>query len=359
MEQKNRLKESREELQAVFDGIGDGISVIDRGFNIRRVNRGVLEVFNKSGFSDIMGRKCYAEYFGEEKVCDGCPALSAIEKGKANHLTRVLRKGDKDTVFDIYAFPLTGRDGTVGGVIEHIRDMSDRLNLEGQVLRYERLAGAGELAMGLAHEIRNPLSNISASAQLCLGKYGVNEQLKRYLKVILRNSGNANRIVKDLLDFARPSEIVLKPGQVEKVIKRACSLVRGRVSRDRVRLVKRVSRRLPKVMLDEKRLEGAFLNFILNALDALSRGGSLIVATYLDTLAREVVVTFTDTGVGIPEENVSRVFDPFFTTKKSGTGLGLSICHHIIARHNGSIRIKSEAGKGTEVTVRLPVYGKD
>ena len=148
---------------------------------------------------------------------------------------------------------------------------------------------------------------------------------------------------------------MLKAGSVSKVLESACALVKTRCMKQRVRLYKKWPQRLPMVMLDARRLAGAFLNLILNALDAMPEGGSMIVASYLHKQANKLVVTFTDTGDGISAENIPNIFDPFFSTKKSGVGLGLSIAHHIITHHNGTILINSKQGIGTEVTVSFPV----
>lgn len=356
VEAENRLKEHRDRLQAVFDGIGDGISVIDRDFNIKRVNREILRIFKKKDFSDVLGRKCYEVYLQADKACDDCPAQRSFKDGNKGQLSKVWGGRSREKrVFDISTFPILDSNDDVAQVIEYFRDNTGMLKLEEQILRYERLAGVGELAMGIAHELRNPIGNINASVQFCLDKYAVDKKLKRHLRVILRNSESANRIVKDLLDFAKPDDIVLRAGSVSKALESACALVKTRCLKQRVRLYKKWPQRLPMVMLDARRLAGAFLNLILNALDAMPEGGSMIVASYLNKQANKLVVTFTDTGDGISAENIPNIFDPFFSTKKNGVGLGLSIAHHIITHHNGTILIDSKQGIGTEVTVGFPV----
>jgi signal transduction histidine kinase len=123
-----------------------------------------------------------------------------------------------------------------------------------------------------------------------------------------------------------------------------------------VRLIKKLSRRLPQIFLDEKFLKEAFLNLILNAVEAMPRGGRLAITAYYDHNAEEIVTTFCDSGCGITEDNLSRIFYPFFTTKKEGTGFGLSLARQVIELHKGKIHIESKPDYGTEVTVRLPVY---
>jgi len=166
------------------------------------------------------------------------------------------------------------------------------------------MAGIGELAAGIAHEIRNPLGNISASAQLCLSKQMQSEQFKKHMRLILRNSRSANKIIQDLLNFARPSEMIFNPGQISTVITRVCSLAKARCIKQNVRLSKRVSRRMPKIMMDEKRLEQVFLNFIINSLDSMGTGGRLFISAYPEE--KEMIVRFLDTGVGIPDKDMDK-----------------------------------------------------
>ncbi|MBU1614111.1 PAS domain-containing sensor histidine kinase, partial [bacterium] len=212
---------------------------------------------------------------------------------------------------------------------------------------------------GIAHEIRNPLGNITAAAQFCLDKYKLHQLARKHLKIILRNAENANKIVKDLLDFARPTEISFKLGHISEVISSACNLVKARCSRQRVRLTRRCSRQLPQVLLDEKQLEAAFLNFILNALEAMPNGGRLTITAYPDSQNNEVEVRFSDTGEGISEEKLNEIFTPFFTTKEEGVGLGLCLAHQVISYHKGKINIKSKVGQGTEVKVMLPILREE
>jgi len=356
IELEHKLKEVKNKLQTIFDNISDGISVIDNEHKISRVNRGILKTFNKRDFSDLIGKKCFAEYHGCDSICENCPAEKTFEDGNIHHVTRMCHGVDKGrAVLDISTFPIKDDKGEVIQVIEYMKNVTDIVKLEDQLLYQERLAGIGELAAGIAHEIRNPLGNIAASAQFCLNKYKLHELARKHLRIILKNAENANRIVKDLLDFAKPSEISFQLAHIGEVIDSACNLVKTRCSKQRVRLTKRLSRRLQRVVLDEKRLEAAFLNFILNALDAMPDGGRMVVTAHPDFRDDEVVISFSDTGSGIPQENLNRIFNPFFTTKEDGIGLGLCLAQQIISSHKGKLNIESRVDQGTEVTVRLPI----
>ena len=245
-----------------------------------------------------------------------------------------------------------------GYVNSYASDITELKKVVDQLLFQERLAVMGELAAGIAHEIRNPLGSIAASSQFVLGKYKLTGQVKKHLKIIIKNSENANRIIKDLLDFAKPREISFKPGHIGEVINSACNLVKARCAKQRVRLKRKWSRRIPHILLDEKQLEEAFLNFILNALDAMPSGGSLMINANLDFQTNDIIVSFLDTGSGISPENINKLFTPFFTTKEEGVGLGLAVARNIIKSHKGRINIESKVGQGTEVVVRLPFQGE-
>ncbi|MCK4307460.1 PAS domain-containing sensor histidine kinase, partial [candidate division WOR-3 bacterium] len=241
------------------------------------------------------------------------------------------------------------------GAVFNTRDITRRREMENQLLRSERMAGVGELAAGIAHEIRNPLGNISASAQFCLSKYKLNEEIKQYLEIIVRNSENAGKIIKELLDFANPREISLKVENICEVVDSVIKLTNTKCVVSRVQIIKRCSRKLPQILLDKKRLEEAFLNCIINAVEAMPNGGDLTVTAHPDPKSNEIVVTFLDTGNGISEENLKKIFDPFFTTKEDGVGLGLCLVHQIITAHKGKVHIESKVGRGTKLVVRLPI----
>lgn len=354
LELESQISEISTRFRAIIDGIGDGISIIDKEFNIVRVNKAILDMFRVSDFSEVLGKKCYRAYYRRDMPCGDCPAEKTFLEGTKNHSTIIRRDGKEKKICDISIFPIKDAEG-VGSVIEYVRDITGRINLEDQLLHSERLAGVGELAAGIAHELRNPLSTITSSIQLCLKKYEITDGVKRHLTIILRNSENANRTISELLDFAKPCDMSFKPDNVSRVVEKVCNLVQSRCARQSVRVRKKMQKGMPELILDEKRLESSFMNFMLNSLDAMPEGGTITVSAYYDERKDEIAVSFADTGEGIPAENMGRIFDPFFTTKRKGTGLGLSLAHNFIACHKGRIGVKSGAGKGTEINVRFPV----
>jgi PAS domain S-box-containing protein len=351
-----KIKLSKQKLQVAFDGMKDGIMIVDQNYEILMANSGILRIFNKNNFSDLIGTSCFSELYENKEICEMCPVHEVFKIGEPYDVTKIYHgKGTEKIILDISSLPIKDANGKVTEVIVYKKDVTDKINLEDQLISQERIAAIGELASGIAHEIRNPLGNISASVQYCLSKYKFPKDVKKYLKIVLKNSENANRVIKDLLNFAKPRKISFKMGDIGKVINNSCDLIKAKCLSQGVRLICRLPKRLPQILLDEKRLIEVFSNIILNALDAIPNGGRLTVMAYGDFQNNEVVVSFLDTGKGIPEENLNKIFDPFFTTKTDGIGLGLCLALQVINDHKGKINIESKIDYGTEVIIRLPI----
>lgn len=226
---------------------------------------------------------------------------------------------------------------------------------QNELIHHEKLAALGRFSSGIAHEIRNPLANISALAQIVLRRAKIDGKMKQHLKYILANTEIANKIIQDLLNFASPEDIVFQPGDLGKVINRLCNIVRQRCENHSVKLVKEISPSMPKILLNEKKLNTAFMNFISNSLDAMPQGGKLYINACRDNMTNDVKVTFEDTGSGISQEYMDKIFEPFFTTKDTGTGLGLSLAYQVIRSHSGRMDIQSKTNEGTKIIVKFPI----
>ncbi len=224
-----------------------------------------------------------------------------------------------------------------------------------RMLRADRLATIGELAAGAAHEIRNPLTAIKSSLQYLETK-SRDEKAKRLLNTALEETGRIEGILSGLLSFSRPSEIKKEPHDLAACLEESLELVSFQARQQKIK----ISKAFPPSPLfpnsDKSQLKQLFLNLFINSIQSMNGGGELkLEVTSSD--GRNVLIAVSDTGEGIPEENLDRVFDPFFTTKKGGTGLGLSICYGIVKSHNGEIEVRSQAGQGTTVLVKLPLHG--
>lgn len=232
-------------------------------------------------------------------------------------------------------------------------EIHERERLESQIRIAERLAATGELAAGIAHEIRNPLSVIHSTVQYCSSKYQDDEEMAQLLQMILQETERANNTITSLLKLSQP-DISLKQGNLLEVIQDTGALIKSECKKNNTNLSMQLPPYLPPVLLDKNQLKSVFLNILLNSLDAMPNGGELLIKMYQD--AGKIIVQISDTGIGIKKEDIDKVFKPFFTTKPGGTGLGLSLAYQIIKSHNGEMEISSTPDQGTTVTLRFPVF---
>jgi signal transduction histidine kinase/NAD-dependent dihydropyrimidine dehydrogenase PreA subunit len=223
----------------------------------------------------------------------------------------------------------------------------------------EKMSSLGQMAAGVAHEINNPLAGALVYIRLLLKKLSQKEpqrdEFDRYLTSIEKEIVRCSRIIRNLLDFARPKEPLFKTTLLNDVLNDSVDLLRHQVELSNVSLIYRLSETLPPVLADPDQLRQVYVNIILNALQAMPDGGTLTITTDATGDGNEVWVSFTDTGCGIPKENIGKLFTPFFTTKgeKKGVGLGLAVVHGIIKNNNGKISVASEVGKGSTFTITM------
>jgi len=233
------------------------------------------------------------------------------------------------------------------------KEIEERKDLQNQLMRSERLAGVGELAAGIAHEIRNPLGNISSSAQICLSKFEHPKEVEQFLKIIQEDSDKANSIIKGLLDFANPRDVKFKKGSLLNVLNNVIKRIDARCQEKNIEVDLKIKGDIKELDIDAKWLEQAFLNLAVNAINAMPEGG--ILKFKIAQLTKEIKVICEDNGHGISKENLTKIFDPFFTTREDGVGLGLSLTHQIFEDHQGTIQIDSEENVGTKVVVKIPM----
>ena len=246
-----------------------------------------------------------------------------------------------------------------GGTLEaKVRERTEELaRMQVRMAQSERLASLGMLAAGVAHEINNPLGGILALTSLVLEDMPPTEPGRRNLEEVVRQAGRCGGIVRGLLEFSRQSKADMELLRIEAVIDNTLDLVGTQAAFFNVRVEKDIEPDLPPIIADRAQLSQVFLNLIVNAVQAMDERGALTVTIRAVDARSAVEVAIADTGRGIPSEDLDRVFDPFFTTKTDGqgTGLGLSIAYGIVTRHQGTITVESQVGRGTTFRVRLPV----
>ena len=248
-----------------------------------------------------------------------------------------------------------------------VRDVSRIRQLEDEVRRGETLAAAGRMAVGVAHEIRNPLGAIRGAVQLLARELGDDPRWREYTDVLTKEVDRVNRIIESLLDLGRPVQLRRAPLNLHQLFERVALLHEEHARARGVTFVRRYDPSLPPILGDEDRLLQLFHNLVANAMDAMKQGGRLTLATRVSmnplygkmdvgTGQRTMVeAQVADEGAGIPADVRAKIFDPFFTTKERGLGLGLALCHRIVEEHQGVIHVESAEGRGTAVTCFLPV----
>ncbi len=253
----------------------------------------------------------------------------------------------------VSASRIVSEAGHFVGHILILRDLGEVKRLQDEIRQKEKLAALGSLSAGVAHEIRNPLSSIKGLASYFGQKFEPGSSDREAADVMVREVERLNRVVSELLDFARPSELSRRQTDLADVLRHSVRLVQQDAGLHGIEIRLAIADDLPPLSLDPDRFSQCLLNLYLNAIEAMADGGRLTVAANA-VPDGGVQITVTDTGRGIPEVHRSKIFDPYFTTKTTGTGLGLAIVYKIIEAHRGSISIENAAGGGTRFTIFLP-----
>ena len=247
-----------------------------------------------------------------------------------------------------------------GPVINAINSMSEELEQrEEELIQSKKLASIGVLVAGVAHELNNPVNNISMIAQTYDDMYQklTEEQRVEFMRRVDQESERIKHIVNSLLDFARPKEPKPRKIDINSLIKKALLLVQNTLNVSSVESSLDLAEGLPLLFVDDNQIQQVFVNLFLNAAQAMPPGGRLFISTALREERDVVEIAIRDTGKGIPPEYLPNIFDPFFSTKEEGgTGLGLSVSYSIIKNHDGNIRVESRPGIGTTFTIQLPVH---
>lgn len=345
---KEKIEDQKNKLNVILSHMAEGVVIINKDYEIEFLN----DAFEER-LGDLRGQKCYRVLKGLEKVCEHCPIEEIVKRGEKKYsFATELIDGSS---FEVVATPLKNPNGS-SSVMKIARDTSERKKIEKQLIQTEKLASLGQMAAGIAHQIGNPLASLSGIAQV-LSMDGTFEEAEKkdYLQAMLRLVEQIDRTMRNLLDFSRPSRENEEPIAINDFIEEVLrfSVQHPKISKISIR--KSLRENLPAIHADRELLTQAFFNIILNAAEAMTREGILEIGTSLQEENR-VGISFSDTGSGIAEENLSKIFDPFFTTKPvgQGTGLGLSVSYRIVEKYHGEIEVKSKLNEGTTFTITLP-----
>jgi two-component system sensor histidine kinase HydH len=346
------LKQTKDYARQVLASMANGLVSIDMKGRIVSYNNMAL---------DLLGLKeAEAQNMDFNNVID--IHQNAIQQTLENCVPVIEReifykqKSGKTIPMALSATPIKNEEDACEGAVIVLRNLSEIKQLEEKVRRSEKLAAIGELAAGVAHEIRNPLSSIKGFAQFLRQALKDRPQEKEYAETMVSEVDRINAVVTNLLTFARPMEAEYRPTDVTELVEHSVRLVKNDARAKHVQIQTQISD-LSLLPLDSNQITQALLNLLLNALQAVGPQGRIIVGTEFNASANALYLWVEDNGPGIAEDKLKKIFEPFFTAHENGTGLGLSIVHKIVENHNGEIRVQSPPGGkkyGSRFTIIIP-----
>jgi PAS domain S-box-containing protein len=358
------LRASEQDYKSLFEHVACGVFISSKDGKFLDANPALL---------DMLGYRNKEEFFKIDLAKD----LWLKPENRQKFQESIERKG---RVIDYEAY-FKRKDGTPIPVLltGHVRydkhgnvlgyeglniDQSQRKQMEMeleetrlQLLQAEKMASLGKLAAGVAHQLNNPLGGVILFTKLVMEDYNLEKKAREDLKRVLKDAERCRDTVKELLEFSRQTHYLIKPCDINQAISRTLFLLENQSLFQNIDVKKDLAASLSPAQADVQQLNHLFMNIILNAAEAMDGRGELTVRTHALPNSQRIGIEISDTGPGIPQEILPQIFEPFFTTKEEGkgTGLGLSLAYGIVENHGGSIRAKSQTGRGTKFTIELPV----
>ncbi len=363
LQQNNqKLKQTMDYLQNVLDNSADMIITTDIENNVVEFNKGAQEILGYTQNESVGKPLC--GFFANPVHCNQLLEKIKQEGKISNQETQFATKENKIIDISITLSQLKDTSGNMIGTVGISRDITEFKRTQAQLVQAGKLAGIGQLAAGIAHEINNPLSGVLGYAKRLMKK-AEDEEIKktpgfesfqREMKLIVDSALRCKKIIDGLLKFSRTSDTVSMAVNINEVIDEALILFGNQLSSQNIELNKILSPNIPTIRANHTQIQQVFTDIIINAIQAMPNGGVLTIATR-PVNSSAVEIEFTDTGEGISKENLPKIFEPFFTTREpgKGTGLGLYMIYRILQGHHGHIDVKSEIGKGATFVITLPV----
>jgi len=348
------LVQHKELLQSVFDGIPDIMVLLDRSLVIRMVNRAYLKRYGLA-LEDVLDRPCGME----DGSCDYPLAGNQLPQAIATRKqTKEEVQTEKGEIFLVYYYPILDEAGEVWGILRYAKDITLEKQVEQRIQQTEKMAALGQLAAGVAHEINNPMSIILCYTDLLQRQLGDKAQAVHDVETIEKQARNCQKIVSDLLNFARSRIAAPRPADINEALLEVVGMLHQQFRKRGTEIDQTLAAELPAIPVDVDKIKQVFLNLLMNAHQAMEGArGRIRVATTFNPRRSAVEISIADSGPGIAPEIVDKIFDPFFSTKQTaeGTGLGLSVSYGIVADHGGTIEVGTAADGMTEFVVCLPI----
>ncbi len=349
-----RLKEFNENI---IESINVGVMVINLHGRITNWNGALEEIYGLKRQQAIGHR--ITEVFQAEilKALRVLMERADWQKGEPVNIYKFRARSvdDRELTLNISLAALHSKTEEIEGTLVAIEDVTERMRLEEQLQQSDKLSSIGLLAAGVAHEVNTPLTGISSYSQMLMQQIPETDPRHQLLEKIYRQTSRASSIVNNLLNFSRVSDSRFAPVDLNRVIDDTIQLLDAQLRNTQIEVVRRLADNLPPAAGNAPKLQQVFMNLIVNARDAMPKGGRLEISTESDD--DFVIIRFRDTGVGIAPEHLSKIYDPFFTTKQigKGTGLGLAVSYGIIQDHGGHVSVESSPGEGALFQITLPL----
>ncbi|MFZ3065048.1 MAG: ATP-binding protein [Nitrospirota bacterium] len=354
------------ELQTFYKNVAQsmssGLLTTDLKGHITSFNRAAEDITGNF-FEDVKG-KIWHEIFNLEEIKSVFSKLEMLRipfRFEGNYV----RKDGAKLALGITISSLKNESGETTGAIGIFQDLTKIKEMEDDIKKKEKLAMVGELAAGMAHEIRNPLASLSGSMQILKSESSLSGENKKLLEIALRETEKLNRIISDFLTYARPTPLNKKRCDINRLLNDTVTLLRNsREYQKKIKIAANLEGKRLITEVDPNQMSQVFWNLSINAVQAMSDGGELIISSkkklkkgrgYSDFDKDYIEITFKDTGNGINPVVKDKIFYPFFTTKDKGSGLGLAIVHRIIEDHKGEIKVESKLNEGSRFIIHLPL----
>ena len=353
------------ELQTFYKNVAQsmssGLLTTDLKGHITSFNRAAEDITGNF-FEDVKG-KIWHEIFNLEEIKSVFSKLEMLRipfRFEGNYV----RKDGAKLALGITISSLKNESGETTGAIGIFQDLTKIKEMEDDIKKKEKLAMVGELAAGMAHEIRNPLASLSGSMQILKSESSLSGENKKLLEIALRETEKLNRIISDFLTYARPTPLNKKRCDINRLLNDTVTLLRNsKEYQKKIKIATNLEGKRLITEVDPNQMSQVFWNLSINAVQAMSDGGELIIASkkrvkkgrgYSDFDKDYIEIIFKDTGNGINPVVKDKIFYPFFTTKDKGSGLGLAIVHRIVEDHKGEIKVESKLNEGSRFIIHLP-----
>ncbi len=355
--ERNRMKlmEMTRLNEDILRNISTGIMTADREGRLLSLNPAARTMLQSTGLTLEQGK--FLREVLQEQILE-----TLSRKEYKNEIYQFQTNGEVDfQYFDVTTSLIAEEQDQIRGVICSFRDITQRKQIENRMEILDRLSSVGQLAAGMAHEIRNPLAGMKTSLQVLKNRLVTEEESvnMRLFQGTIYEIDRINQIITDLLDYARPKKPRYEKADLREILQRALDLTEKNIWEKKIQVELIVRIKEPLVEVDQGQIEQVFLNLIKNAINAMEPGGKLqiLMEKKIKRFGQTIHIDFADNGKGIPPDVLEKIFDPFFTTDPQGTGLGLSVVHELIKENKGNIEVKSRVGRGSRFRMILPAYG--